>query len=227
MDVVYPYRRPWDEFELKFSLRSLAKNLPHSRVIVAGDPPKFKTEALTHVPVSRQADRFMSSTANIMGAIEGAGIEGEFVVMNDDFFILKPWTYQREHKATIDEYIEGGGASGGYLSMVKRTKEMLAAHGVKDALFYGLHTPAVYDARKLVELVREFTGESYLLKTLYCNLHPMPSKQRPDVKAHEWTGAPPAEDMFSTSDRCARSLSFRGWMRRRFPRPSPFERGAR
>lgn len=161
-----------------------------------------------------------------MGAIEGAGIEGEFVVMNDDFFILQPWTYRREHKSTLDEYIATGGASGGYLRMVEQTKLILEAHGVKGGLFYGLHTPAVYDAGKLVELVREFDGQTYLLKTLYCNLHPMPSVKRPDVKVHKWQDEPPADDMFSTADHCARALTFRAWMRERFPDPSPYERGA-
>lgn len=227
MDVVYPYRRPWDEFELRFSLRSVAENMPHARVIIAGDPPKFKAEALTHVAVSRHSDRFMSSTRNIVGAIEGAGIEGEFVVMNDDFFILKPWTYRREHKGTVEEYAASGGSSGGYLKMVLTTRDILAAHGVEEPLFFGLHTPAVYDAQKLVDLVREFEGQTYLLKTLYCNLFPMPSVKRPDVKAHDWTGEPPADDMFSTSDQCARSLAFKAWMRQRFPTPSPYERGAR
>lgn len=222
MDVVYPYRRPWDEFELRYSLRSVSTHVRHGRVIVSGDPPKFTGDSLIHVPVSRHADRFASSTRNIVEGVTQAGISGDFIVMNDDMFILKDWKFRQQHRGTIDEYLAEGNASGGYRVMVECTKEILLAHGVKNPKFYGMHKPTVFNAAKLVDLVREFEGQSYLLRTLYGNLYPARSVKCDDVKMHKWT-VPPAGDVFSTSDRCARALACRNWLKVRFPHPSMFE----
>lgn len=225
MDVVYPFRRPTYEFALRYSLRSVAAYVPHDRVVVAGDRPRHTSSAATWVRVERQADRFRSSTANIAAAIDRAGIEGEFIVMNDDMFVLRPWRFRREHRCTIEEYLASGVPRGSYLQAVKRTRAVLAAHGVAEPLFFGLHTPTVYDAQMLREMIREFEGESLLLRTVYGNLVPGPSAQRADVKAHAWDGAPPADDVFSTSDKCERQRGFRAWIRARFPHRSVYEKG--
>lgn len=221
MDVVYPYRRSWgDEFELRYSLRSLA-NLPHERVIIAGDRPRFVWKALVCISTPRQLNRFKSSTANIVAAVRQAGISGRFVAMNDDIFVLKPWQYRREHRCTIDEYLADGPKSGPYRQMLIKTKELLA--GIDEPLFHGLHTPMVYEAGKLLELVERFAGQSYLLRTLYGNLYQEPSVRRDDVKAHAWP-FDMAEDFLSTSDICARNPDCRAWLKARFPQPSIYEK---
>src|SRR5688500_8762660 len=103
--------------------------MPHDRVIVAGDKPAFASSAVTLIQEWPQLDRFKSSTMNISAAVRKAGISGEFVVMNDDFFLLKPWKHRHEHRGTIDEYLADSRASGSYRVMVARTKEILQAHG--------------------------------------------------------------------------------------------------
>lgn len=223
MDVVYPYKRALDEFELRYSLRSLV-NVPHDRVIVAGDKPRFVNEAVFWAGTMPVADRFKSSTTNIVEAARQAEITGEFIVMNDDMFVLEPWEFRHEDRGSIDEYLGTGAPAGGYRRRLQRTGEILRAHGVNEPLFFGLHTPTVYDSAVLVALVKEFRGESYLLRTLYHNLHPAPSARRDDVKMRHWAGKPAAADMFSVSDACALDLRFRAWMAHRFPDPSVYEK---
>ena len=85
MDIVYPYKRTPDDFELIYSLRSLV-NVPHDRVVIAGDRPSRVSDAVTVFPVLRVGcDRYVSSTANIFAT----DVSGDFIVMNDDFFILE------------------------------------------------------------------------------------------------------------------------------------------
>jgi hypothetical protein len=223
VDVVYPYQRRGDEFELRYSLRSLVAYMPHDRVIVSGDKPAFAT-GITLVQEWPQSDRFRSSTANIAAAIRRVGITGSFVVMNDDFFLLKRWKYRHAHRGTIDEYLTDSKASGAYRAMVARTKDILTAHGVANPLFFGLHKPTVYDSRKLLELLTEFRREKFLLRTLYGNLFPSPSVKRSDVKLHTWPDNPPTGDVFSTSDQCAKEPACRAWLQSRFPEPTTFEK---
>ena len=218
MDVVYPYKaRPYD-FELRYSIRSLAY-ADHGKVIVAGDKPSICVE---HVPVMRISDRYRSSTANILSAAEQAVETERFIVINDDIFLLEPWAFRHENRGTIEEYLASGHAQGLYRSHVEWTRKLLAAHGVSEPLWFGLHTPTVYDRRKLIDLIKDFRGERYLLRTLYHNIFPQPSTRREDVKCKQWIG-PPSGDVVSISDECALKPSFRRWVSARFPNPSRYE----
>lgn len=219
MDVVYPYKSRPRDLELRYSLRSLS-NMPHSRVIVAGDKPNLR---ITHVPVRRHADRYRSSTANILAAAETAVETDQFIVMHDDMFILEPWAFRHENRGTIEEYLSTGNSTGMYRSHIEWTRDLLNAHGVTDPLWFGLHTPTVYDREKLIGLILDFKGERYLLRTLYHNLFPQPSARRDDVKRRAW-GAPPTGDVLSISDRCAWEKPFLSWVSKRFPRPSIYEK---
>lgn len=225
MDVVYPYKSAPDDFELRYSLRSLA-NLPHERVVVAGDKPIIISRDVVHVAVDPVVDRYQSSTTNIVGAIERAGVSGDFILMHDDMFVLEPWVYRHEHRGTIDEYVRGGGASGEYLARAARTRDVLLAHGVTDPLFFGLHTPTIYNAERVLELVREFDGQRYLLRTLYHNLFPAPSCRRDDVKVRAWAGSA-GGDVVSISDECAAHPGFKAWIAARFPDRCRYEVSAR
>src|SRR5689334_9814543 len=99
MDVIYPYKRSPGDFELRYSLRSL-ENVPHDRVIIAGDFPSCISDRVTVVRNPRHdADRYISSTSNILAAMERADVSDNFIVMNDDIFVLKPWTGEHAHRA--------------------------------------------------------------------------------------------------------------------------------
>lgn len=224
MDVVYPYKaRPLD-VELRYSLRSLQLYMPHRNVIVAGQCPVSLGGQVRFVPVMPDKDRYRSSTANILAAAESAVETDEFVVMHDDIFLLEPWSFRHENRGTIDEYLWSGAPQGLYRLHVEWTRDILLAHGVAEPLWFGLHTPTIYERGKLVELIKEFKGQRYLLRTLYHNLFPQPSERREDVKVREWTGEPAGLDILSISDEVATNRSFLSWLTKRFPSPSRYER---
>lgn len=223
MDVIYPYLATADDFELRYSLRSLV-NAEHDRVIVAGDQPAIISHKVEHVGVRRISDRYQSSTTNILHAIDRAGVTGRFVVMHDDIFLLEPWAYRHEHRGSVADYLARGAPMGTYRQVLRTTAELLRAHGVDEPLFYGMHTPAVYDAAQFADLVREFKGKRYLTRTLYFNLFPQPGTRREDVKLKHWSGDVPASGILSISDDVGRNPKFRSWIDARFPLPSDYER---
>ena len=225
MDVVYPYKRPDDEFELRYSLRSLV-NVPHGRVIIGGDKPRITSCKVVWAGAAPHADRFRSSGKNIWQALSQCDVSGDFIAMNDDFFVLRPWSGHRAHRGSIEDYLASGSPTGGYRAMVERTRDILASFGIVAPLFYGLHVPFVYNAERLCTVLRELHGQSYSLRTVYGNLFPEACGQRDDVKVTEWNGAPPADDLLSSSDGCARDSKFRDWLRGKFPTPSQYEAGA-
>lgn len=222
MDVIYPYKRNRDAFELRYSLRSLC-NVKHDRVIVAGDNPRVTSDLVSVVEVGPVSNRFMSSTANIEKAIASDDVSNSVMVMNDDVFILKPIEYRHYHRCTIDEYLDQGGANGEYKRHICNTLKLLKAHGIEDPLFFGLHVPTIYDRDNLRALIRGFRGEEYLLRTLYHNLYKTHSIQRDDVKLYNWQGELKADDYLSTSDGCALNPFFRSWIKETFPLASEYE----
>lgn len=226
MDVIYPYKRSPGDFELRYSLRSLQQNVPHGRVIIAGDLPFETSESVITVPNPRvSGDRFASSTSNILAALDKADVSGEFIVMNDDIFVLQPWTFQHEDRGPLDTFLSHQSVSGEYRSRLLETLAILRSHGVAKALFYGLHTPTVYDRSKLAVLMREFPMPRYryLLRTLYNNLFFRPSIRRDDVKLKSWPPAGDVGDVLSISDDVATMPAFREWIDSKSPVPSVYE----
>lgn len=225
MDVVYPYRCTREDFELRYSLRSLV-NVPHSRVIIAGDSPLMASDAVTVVRNPRVGiDRYVSSTANIFAAMTRADVSDDFIVMNDDIFVLKPWTFRHEHRSTIEECLTNPECYGDYRSRLASTRSLLRSAGIDDPLFFGLHTPTIYNRYKLAEMMREFPMPQfkYLTRTLYHNLYREPSIQRDDVKVKDWSEDSDADDLLSISDNVARVPEFRTWINERFPIASRYE----
>lgn len=225
MDVIYPYKSAPFDFELRFSLRSLV-NVPHERVIVAGDRPKITNGSVTHIRVDPIPVRYQSSMENILAACEASSAE-DVVVMHDDIFVLRPWRFVHEHRGSIEQYLKTGAATGGYRAVVERTRDILLAEGVANPLFFGMHTPTVYDRRNMVDLIKTYRASSVLLRTLYHNLFPQPSNLARDVKRFVWSGAEPHDAIFSTSDMAAADARFRIWIANRFPERSPYECGGR
>lgn len=225
MDVIYPYKRSPEDFELRYSLRSLV-NVPHSRVIIAGDAPLIASDDLIVVRNPRVGiDRYISSTSNIFAAMSRADVSDDFVVMNDDLFVLKPWTFRHEHRSSIEEALANPECAGDYRSRVASTRALLRSVGINDPLFFGLHTPTVYNRNKLFEMMSEFPMPKYkyLLRTLYHNLYRTPSIQRADVKVKDWKEDSDANDLLSISDNVARMPAFRSWINERFPVASKYE----
>lgn len=222
MDVVYPYKATADDFELRYSLRSLV-NVEHDRVIIAGDRPKIISDAARYVPVEPVDNRYMSSTANILAAAKQAVETDDFIVMNDDIFILDHWTFQHEHRCTVAEYLDSGLPQGAYRAHIERTRDILKNHGVDDPLWFGLHKPTVYNRAALIDLCEQFACERYLLRTLYHNLFSAPSIQRDDVKVHKWTGNADYSGVVSISDEVGRNAGFRSWINSVFPDRCEYE----
>lgn len=225
MDIVYPYKRSPGDFELRYSLRSLA-NVPHSRVIVAGEIPFLASDKLVTIKNPRVGgDRYLSSTSNIFAAMDRADITGDFIVMNDDIFVLKPWEFPHQHRGTIEQALADPEVKGDYRTRINSTRAILRAHGISEPLFFGLHTPTIYNRDNLVDLMREFPmpKHKYLLRTLYNNLFSKPSIRRDDVKVRSWTEDSEAGDVLSISDNVAALPAFRSWINRQFPVASKYE----
>lgn len=236
LDVVYTLKEEDDNEELRYSLRSLAANMPHNNVFFAGYMPTW-VRNVYHIPVEQdKGSKYLNSRANIMAACHSPEVTNDFILMNDDFFILQPTDYLEWHfRDTLDKVIQTFAlhGNGPYLRGMKRTKQILedlgqAVHGPIKS--YELHIPMVFNKRKriltveLQELVNP-NQDLFHSNTIYGNFWSMGGRRMKDVKIYDEKSLPPQNAQFlSTDDMSFKRGKVGEFVREKFPLRCIYER---
>jgi len=99
-------------------------------------------------------ERVLDFSCNLAAACGCAAVSDPFVLMSDDFLVLKPWTvgcFPVWHRGPLAKLLRRG-AAGKWARAVRRTREILEAEGFPDALaFNGLHKPMLFHKDLLSE----------------------------------------------------------------------------
>lgn len=181
MDLVYICRNG-DNEELRYSIRSAVKNLPHDKIWVVGGKPDWYTGNFISIP-----DVSLNKFENILDCTKAIisvdGISDNFILMNDDFFFIKPITEMPAYhggflRDKIDKYIELG--AGRYANLLLRTYKALIKQGIKNPLDYDIHVPMPMNKQKLCESI----NKAYFPRSGYGNIHSIGGTLIKDVKAY-------------------------------------------
>lgn len=234
MDIVYLLKDSLQNEELTYSLRGLV-NLPHEKVfLVGGCPTNINKSKIIHVPLKQTSNKFQN-TANALKTIcQDPQLSEEFILMNDDFFVLKPINDPAKelnlHKGTMDQAIEDyirtyGPEENLYLLGMRQTKIFLEDHGIKNPLSYELHIPITM-AKK--EVLCAFTLQ-YIntitpghIRTIYGNFFKFNSQRTDDVKVRRRAYTPIHNDKFlSTEDDTWGYV--KPYIKQKFPNKSKYE----
>lgn len=89
MDFVYIIKELENNNDLRYSLRSIAKFYPENKVWIVGYKPSW-VKNVNYLPVKQSEDKWKNSINNILAACECKDISKDFILMNDDFFMIKP-----------------------------------------------------------------------------------------------------------------------------------------
>lgn len=221
----------WQNNEIRFSLRSVEKYLPHARIFVIGHRPKWIKNVI-HIPAE---DPHPHKLRNVIAKIKKACMDprlGErFAVMNDDFFMLKPIEdIKTYHRGTIIGTMRRHPTRRGYYyEALAATRRFLLDQDLGgEPLDYGVHAPMIFEkkrARALASLTD--VAEGLLFRTVYANLRGMGGYFRNDVKITDLkdlkTRKFKSVDMISSSDGVALNRRFREWLMKKFPDPCRYE----
>ena len=228
MDIVYICRKG-DNEELRYSLRSVVKNLPESRVWVVGYKPKWYTGDFVSVPDT--SSKFNNIHNLIMHIAFDDRISDDFIMMNDDFFVVRPLdTVPVYHggplKDKINKYYELAPNSP-YNRMLSRTYNNLVNNGIQEPLDYDIHIPLPFNRARL----RETIVMKGLPRSTYGNHAGIGGEYMPDVKAYS-SGSRMARrshkfldsdlPYISCEDESFKSI-LDGVLRDMFPEPSKYE----
>ena len=181
MDYVYICRDGENE-ELRYSLRSIEKNMPEGRVWLIGNRPRWYIGDLVYVKdVGGKFENIRNCTKV---ASEHSEISDNFVLMNDDFFALnKILTIPTLHGGLlidkIERYKELGMASK-YIKLLELTYKQLVSSGIKDPIDYDIHVPMIMNKNKL----RESLDVAYFPRSAYGNFANIGGEEITDVKIY-------------------------------------------
>lgn len=234
MDIVYLLKDTLKNEELVYSLRGL-ENIPHDNVfLVGGCPSEINKSRVIHFQVKQTSNKYRNTTNGLKLICQDPRLSEEFILMNDDFFILKPIKDPEEelnlHKGTMDQAIEDyirtyGPEENLYLLGMRQTKIFLEDHGIKNPLSYELHIPIKMSKKEVLcafSLEHINTIPPGHIRTIYGNLFKKDPQFTEDVKVRRRVYCPIYNDKFlSTEDDTWGYV--KPYVARLFPEKSPYE----
>ncbi len=184
MDIVYVCR-PGDNEELRYSIRSVVKNMPHDNIWLIGNKPKWYEGNFLSVPDTS------NKYENIRNAIKSVSINSDisddFVLMNDDFFVMNPLSeIPVLHGGLlidkINEYIRLTGMTR-YVKLLMNTNRFLTNYGIKKPLDYDIHVPMQMNKINLTKIIQK----KHFPRSMYGNIFNVGGVETQDVKIYSNT----------------------------------------
>lgn len=237
IDVVYILGKEsrWHDAEIKYSVRSVEKYLQNYRnIIIIGEKPAFFNNEIIHIPAK---DEFGNKATNIMTKILKAanhrGITKQFMLFNDDYFLLKPTdatTYPHYYKNTLPQALEKNRSNHEFYSHLNATIKALEGQSLPLKNFDS-HYPILYDKHKVrmvVDMYEWAIPFGYVFKSLYCNTVGIEGIMLEDCKINHphilsnWPNLTKGRHMFSIGDRCV-NKSMEQYLTNLYPDKSKYE----
>lgn len=229
MDIVYPLKRGSDAYELRYSMRSL-QNVPHDQVFVVGGQPGWLSSEVTHIQVENRAGKHQDLAANVLAACRDPRVSDQFILMNDDFFVMQSIpeipVWNRGLSRDVEQSSELTNRSNPrYREAMIQTRERLEAQGYTDVLCFELHTPMVVRKDLMIEAYRPAEEiPRWHNRTAYGALAGLVGETVPDCKVYSQSVIPDLSRVFLSTSNVTFAHGVVGkHIRNRFTEPSPYE----
>lgn len=183
MDFVYICRDGENE-ELRYSIRSVLNSFPEAKVWLVGGKPEWYSGHC--VPVEQNSNKYANALKNLKSLCEHPEISNNFVLMNDDFFIIKKINsvdqfYNGLLSDKINRFTQITGSSM-YIKKLITTNKKLIDLGIKNPIDYELHTPMPMNKTGLLDVIEKYP--ECLWRSMFGNLYNVGGTQMDDVKIY-------------------------------------------
>jgi hypothetical protein len=183
MDFVYICKDGINE-ELKYSIRSVVESFPDSNIWVVGGKPDWYIG--NYIKVDQKLTKYKNAFYNLKSITESNEISESFVLMNDDFYIIKKIdSIDNYHGGSLLEKInlyQKINSNSGYTRKLLATYKKVLSLGIEHALDYELHVPMIMEKEKLKEVLKN--QDQFLWRSVYGNLFNIGGKEMQDVKVY-------------------------------------------
>lgn len=181
MDFVYICRSGQNE-ELRYSIRSVLANFPNSNIWVVGEKPDWYTGDF--ILVRQQTTKYSNARNNLQAICDSDGIGEKFILMNDDFFIVKPISHiEYLHGGSLEKkiaYYNELTPNSSYVRSLQETHRRLLKRGIENPLDYELHVPMPMNKAGL----RASLHHTSLWRSTYGNIFGVGGREIADVKVY-------------------------------------------
>jgi hypothetical protein len=184
--AVYSYKKT-DTRELELSIWTL-QNIKewNGEIYIVGDEPTGILPAdYTHLSIIDTWGKESNCRSNDEICAYQTAVEmvGDFIMMADDIFILKPWSLTRHNRGSLEDHITKRNIRDTYMLQLKSTAKWLKSHG-KSTLSYELHIPFLVEADKFSEIIGiiPHIKDGVFIRSAYGNWFAEPSTPLDDTK---------------------------------------------
>lgn len=189
-DAVYFLKEGRNE-ELRYSLRSIEKNFPFSRVVFYGGKPQGITPDL-HIHVKQTEPTKWERVRNmLLLACENDELTDKIWLFNDDFFVMRKIDEPpiAIYDGTLSERITQlekptFGRPTIYSKLLRRLEKVLHNCEIAEPLNYATHTPMLIDRKDMAQVLRA-ENKTPMARSLYGNIYKIGGIDEPDVKYHQ------------------------------------------
>lgn len=183
MDFVYICKDGTNE-ELRYSIRSIVESFPDSNIWVVGGKPDWYIG--NYIRVNQTQTKYKNAAENLKKICSSKEISESFVLMNDDFYIIKKIdnieTFHGGYllnKINLYQKING---NSNYTRKLAATYKKIIGLGIEDPLDYELHVPMIMEKEKLKEVLKY--EDQFLWRSMYGNTFNIKGKEMQDVKVY-------------------------------------------
>lgn len=182
MDVVY-ICRAGDNEELRYSIRSVVSNLPHDNLWIVGQKPDWYTGKF--IDIAPMSSKYATARNNLKRLALSNEISEDFILMNDDFFILNkidilPVMRGKTLKEKIIQY-ESLTKETSYTRSLESTMNWIKKYIDVDPVDYELHVPMAMTRSGLLKSLRC----PWFWRSAYGNIFNIGGIEIEDVKVYD------------------------------------------
>lgn len=172
MKFVYPYHhKSTSDFEINLSIAMVLKVYPDAEIWTVGK----SINCINNIPCTQHNNiRGCDVTNRILTFAKH--VSGDFIYMNKDFFITESW---QSHVAINMSSMIVNPEHPPHTQMAQTNTLEFLKHNNFTAYNYETHTPVMMNSQKLIDLFDNINWQqdNHFIKSIYCNVYQVPSKQ--------------------------------------------------
>jgi hypothetical protein len=211
LDIVIPVKTSYINEELRYTLRSIAKNMPGHKIWLLGYKPVWLDGPVEFIRVEAPvSNKYRNVAASIRTACKDNRISENFLLFNDDFFVVKPVTEHTDFKRcpitdSIERLSSLNSHSKTYLNSLKLTDDILRRMGFDNPADYGLHIPITYNRKKWLKAWNtqlEHNPEKLPvhMRTIYGNMYDLAQDFMNDIKISNLEDSPTGDETYLSAN---------------------------
>jgi len=183
MDFVYICKDGNNE-ELRYSIRSVVQSFPDSNIWVVGGKPTWYTG--NYINIKQVLTKYRNAIQNLNAICNSNEISEEFILMNDDFYIVKNInTIETYHGGLLLDKInlyQKINSNSNYTRKLAATYKKIKSLNIESPLDYELHIPMIMEKKKLKQILQN--NDQFLWRSIYGNVFNVGGEQMEDVKVY-------------------------------------------